>query len=645
VGPPPSEGGAAGAEGGPVPAPGEPPAEAEPEADFDAEPEVAPRAERLPTEALAAAVAAAATGVTGHIATVERKRTRERPPLLYDLTSLQRRANQRYGFSADRTLSLAQALYEKHKLITYPRTDSRHLTPDEVPTLPGVLGALAAVPAYAPFAVPLRDGPPLRPGRRVVDAAEVGDHHAILPTDRSPLGASLSAEEKRIYDLVARRLLAVLLPDAQFDLAAVVVEVPPGAPLPAPVAAPLRFRARGRVCVDPGWQAADPPRSPQADRALSPVEEGMPATAAEAAVTAGQTRPPRPHSDASILKAMETAGRFLDDAELKRALRGAGLGTPATRASILETLVDRTFIERRGKELRATPLGASLIDAVPVEELKSAALTGRWEERLSRMSEGGDDRADFMEAVRGRVAELVAAILAAAPPPPEVARRDGPSLGPCPACGAPVRDAGKVYRCDTGRSCPFVVFKEMCGKKLGVRLVRALLKDGETPVIEGFESKAGKVFSAAIVLTPEKKAGFRFPERGAAPGGSPAGAAPGSAAPEGAAARGRGGRGAAAPAGGAAPARGAVSGASSGGAGPEGAGPEGAAPPARARGGGADAARAAGVRPGPAAASVARPGDACPDCGVGTIIAGRAGLGCGRWREGCGFRAPFPPGG
>ncbi|MEO0603435.1 MAG: DNA topoisomerase, partial [Myxococcota bacterium] len=266
-----------------------------------------PIAERIATEALAEAIASAVDGQSGTVETADRRRTTEAPPLLYDLTSLQRRANQRYGFSASQTLALAQALYEQHKLITYPRTDARYLTPEEVPLLPQVLAGLQPLAPYQAFVTARLAAGPLNPGKRVVNAAEVGDHHAIIPTGRTPSSSGLSTDEKRIFDLVARRLLAALSEDALFDVTKLVVAVPPGpsATLDASVPTPLRFRARGRVCRREGWRAIDPPgASREVD--LPPVETGDRADASEPEAKKGQTRPPRPHNDATILRAMET---------------------------------------------------------------------------------------------------------------------------------------------------------------------------------------------------------------------------------------------------------------------------------------------------------------------------------------------------
>jgi len=471
---------------------------------------------RLASEATAKAIAAALDGKTGAVTTSERRPKREKPPLLHDLTSLQRLANQRFGFSAKRTLELAQSLYERHKLITYPRTDARKITPEEVSLLPGILATLEKVPPYRAHTQALRETGPPTPGKRVVDATEVGDHHAILPTDRNPMSAGLGADEKRIYDLVARRLLAALSPDACFETTTIVVEVPvaEGVELPEPITAPLRLRARGRVCTDPGWQAIEPPRKKN-DRDLPPIPAGTDATVGAPKVDAKETRPPPRHNDASILQAMETAGRMLDDSELKRAMRGAGLGTPATRAAILQTLLNRGYVSRAGRDLRSTDRGRALIACVPVDELKSPQLTGQWEARLSQMADGAGARADFMQAVRDHTARIVAAIAAAEPPAAAAvgAPEPEPQLGDCPVCGRAVRERKSVYACDTGRDCSFVIFKKVAKRAISKRTAKQLLAGKRTPLLKRFKSQKGKAFSAALRLDEEGKVKFVFPPR------------------------------------------------------------------------------------------------------------------------------------
>lgn len=537
----------------------------------------APHAERLTEEAHAQAVADAARDRDGVIASDERKTRSEKPPLLYDLTALQRRANQRYGMSAQRTLEVAQALYERHKLLTYPRTDARFLTHDQVGTLPDVLSAVATLGPYADTVEALT-AEALRITSRLVDDDEVGDHHAILPTDTRPIPGRLNADEKRIYDLVARRLLAALSPDAQIDLAQIVVEVDPGdAPVPEGVPTPLTFRAKGRVLRVPGWQAIDPPSSKK-DLLLPQVTEGSVVHVDDATVREGQTRPPRPHDDASLLKAMETAGRSLDDAALKRALRNAGLGTPATRAAILQTLLDRAYVVREGKALRATEQGNALVASVPTEGLKSAALTGRWEMRLAKMAEGKEARDAFMADVRAYVDEIVGA-MRGAQLPEAASRRTRPEaapLGDCPACGQPVRPRGPVFTCDTGRDCPFVVFATMSGRTISTRMVKTLLKEGRTPIVKGFKSRrTGKAFEAGLLVREDGSVGLWFEDDKPRTPSPPAASGPASRAD-----------------------------------------------------------RASGAAP-----AVGAP---CPTCGQGHVIRGRRALGCSRWREGCGWRYPLP---
>jgi DNA topoisomerase-3 len=478
----------------------------------------APHAERLRSAEAAESIAQAVRDQVGTLALSERKQTSEKPPLLYDLTSLQRRANQRYGFTAARTLELAQALYERHKLITYPRTDARYLTTDQVEDLPRVVRGVSRIGVYAPFCEQILAGE-IKPGKRVVNDTEVGDHHAIIPTGRTPDSSRLEPDEKRIYDLVARRFLAALSEAARFEITQIIVEVPenPDHPLHPdvehPEGEPLRFRARGRICTHQGWRAVDPP-SKKKSVDLPLLEPGQEAKIEEANSEAGQTRPPRPYTDASLLKSMETAGRNLAEKELMRALRGAGLGTPATRAAILQTLIHRGYVIRKAKNFHATDRGKSLVTAVPNEELKSAQLTGEWEARLSKMAEGSEDRAAFMADIRDHVAQMVEQISSAEPPPPErAAQPDGPSLGVCPVCGEPVRETAKVFRCDTGRACSFVIFKTVARRAVSKRMVGQLLNQGKTPVLKGFKSKKGKDFSAALSLDDEGKVRFEFEPR------------------------------------------------------------------------------------------------------------------------------------
>lgn len=458
-------------------------------------------------------VASASDGAEGRVVHAKRKTRVEKPPLLYDLTSLQRRANQRYGLPAARTLEVAQALYETHKLLTYPRTDARYLTSDQVSGLPDVVAGVGHLEVYANITSSLL-ATPLRVGSRIVNDAEVGDHHAIIPTGRAVQAGRLSPDERRIYDLVTRRFLAALSPDAEIDLAELHVEASPVSSLPDRLNPPLLYVARGRVVRVEGWRSVDPPRA-RKDVTLPHVEVGEPVRLREPVVKEAQTRPPRAYDDASLLKAMETAGRQLDDAALKRAMRKSGLGTPATRAAILQTLLKRKYIARDKRSLLSTATGRALVEALPVDELKSAELTGRWEHRLADLAEGRGSRQAFMKDVVANLHGLVEAV-ASAPMPASVLVRTRPlgkTLGECPACGTPVRSRGPVFACETGRSCPFVVFGTMSGRTISARMVSTLLRDGRTDIVKGFKSKKGKPFEAGLEVRSDHTVGFYFPPR------------------------------------------------------------------------------------------------------------------------------------
>ncbi len=470
-------------------------------------------AERMDNEDDAKSICTAAAGQTGVIKQAKGKKKTEQPPLLYDLNSLQQRANQKYGFSAQKTLDLAQALYEKHKLLTYPRTDARYLTPDQEATIPGVMKGLKSVPPYLPFIEELLSSK-LKKGKRIYNAAEVGDHHAIIPTGKDPMSCRMSPDEKWIFDLVSRRFLAAYMPNAIFSLSKVVVELPPkeGIELPEDVSSPLRFRAKGKIRLEAGWQAVDPP-SKHKDKQLPPVKAGAPATAKDPKTIEGKTRPPPAYTEASLLGAMERAGKELKDDELKRAMRSAGLGTAATRSGIIETLIRRGFIKREKKKILSTPRGQNLIHAVPVDELKSAEMTGKWEARMTGISEGKDDRKEFMADVKQNLRKLIKTISSSAPPAPEriAAESDEPDLGECPKCGAAVRKRGPVFTCDTGRSCEFYIYKEIAGRKVSPRMVKSLLKDKKTQHLKGFKSKkTGNNFEAALYMTEDGKVKFDF---------------------------------------------------------------------------------------------------------------------------------------
>ncbi|MBS1148681.1 MAG: topoisomerase, partial [Myxococcaceae bacterium] len=315
------------------------------------------------------------------IASVTSQTKKLPPPLLYDLTELQRHCNRLYGFSAQRTLEVAQALYGKHKLLSYPRTDSRHLSSEVAGTLGAVVEAIRP-----PFEAHLAEGTGTRPlSRRFVDDAKVSDHHAIIPTAVSAAGRSLSDAEQKVYGLVCRRLLQAWHPDFVWAATVVVTQVHQGAQVDG-------YRSHGTAIEALGWKVLDvgearPPG--ESDDALLPsgLERDQPQRVLEAKAVPKRTRPPPRLNDATLLTAMETAGKTLDEKELSEAMKDSGLGTPATRASIIETLLARGYVVRDGKALQATERGVGLI-AVVDPEVKSAAMTGEWEARLQRIARG-----------------------------------------------------------------------------------------------------------------------------------------------------------------------------------------------------------------------------------------------------------------
>src|SRR3954447_11757842 len=460
-------------------------------------------------------------GKTGTVEDVERKEQSERAPLLYDLTSLQRDANRRFGFSARRTLSAAQSLYESKKAITYPRTNSRWLSGDLVPQLKPTAATLVDIPEYASaarFVLGLQQ----LPLARVVNDSKVSDHHAIIPTDVDHDIGRFSPDERRIFDLVARRFLAVFHPPARYARTTVVTLVEEE-----------RFRSRGKITLEAGWRGVYGLVS-EADQAaqkkeeegenesaeLPPLEQGQAITCAKAEVEAKETKPPPRYTEATLLSAMETAGKLIDDEELREAMKESGLGTPATRAETIETLIRREYIERGGKDLMPTPKGLQVITMLEEHPLTSPELTGNWEKRLTDIEHGEDDRAKFI----GDIAEFTrATVEKIAELDKEKLRPERVELGLCPRCGAEtgeiIRENSKAYGCTSWKSreepgCGFVIWKRVAGRTLTPELARQLLEEGKTKeVISGFRSRAGKPFRARLVLNNEGKVEFDFPAR------------------------------------------------------------------------------------------------------------------------------------
>src|SRR6187397_1525217 len=466
-------------------------------------------------------IVAKVSGQDGTVEKVERKEQSERAPLLYDLTSLQRDANRRYGFSARRTLQAAQSLYEGKKAITYPRTSSRYLSGDMVPQLKPTAATLAPVEDYRKAAeyVLALDQLPLQ---RVINDAKVDDHHAIIPTDIDHDVSAFTPDERRVFDLIARRFLAVFHPPARYARTTVVTLVEEE-----------RFRSRGKVTLEAGWRGvygllsdADAQQQRQDEEGenesaeLPPLEQGQTVKCASAEVEAKETKPPPRYTEATLLSAMETAGKLIDDEELREAMKESGLGTPATRAETIETLIRREYIERVGKDLQPTPKGLQVITMLEEHKITSPELTGDWEHRLSEIERGKGEKDDFIKGIADFTKETVEQIAAL---DKEKLRPERVELGLCPRCGAEtgeiIRENSKAFGCTSWKSreetgCGFVIWKRVAGRTLTPEVARQLMEEGKTKeVLSGFRSKAGKPFRARLVLNGEGKVEFEFPAR------------------------------------------------------------------------------------------------------------------------------------
>jgi len=471
-----------------------------PEDDADA------RAERLWDEAKARALAEKCAGKPGTVSE-ESKPSTQSPPLLYDLTSLQREANGRFGFSARTTLSLAQALYERHKALTYPRTDSRALPEDYLPTVKSTLEALKETNAYAVFAGQVLKAKWLKPNKRIFDNSKISDHFAIIPTLQKP--KNLSEAEAKLYDLVVKRFLAAFYPAAEYLLTTRVTRVA-GEP----------FKTEGKVLVSAGWLAVYGKEVQSEEPVLVKVAPGETVATEEVRVVANQTKPPARYTEATLLSAMEGAGKTIEDDELREAMRDKGLGTPATRAQIIEGLIQEKYVLREGRELTPTAKAFSLmtlLHGLGVPELFSPELTAEWEFRLAQMEHGKLKREQFMREIVRMTRHIVSQ---AKHHESDTIPGDFATLkARCPKCGGEVHENYKKFQC---QSCEFGFWKIMAGRQLEVPEAETLLTERAVGPLEGFRSKLGRPFAARLKLTAEGEVQFDF---GDGDGGS-AGEAP-----------------------------------------------------------------------------------------------------------------------
>ena len=458
------------------------------------------KAERIWDRAAAEAIVAKCHGKPGVI-TEEKKPTSQVAPQLYDLTTLQREANSRFGLSAKRTLQIAQALYEKHKVLTYPRTDSRYLPDDNLPNVKKILAGIEPqdLAQHARYAL---DKGLIGLNRRVFNSAKVTDHFAIIPTGVSP--KALDDFELKVYDMVARRFVAAFYPAAKFEVTTRITRVEKEA-----------FKTDGKILTDPGWLAVyGKEAAGDEDQTVVAIKAGESAKTEALEVKENETRPPARFTEATLLSAMESAGKLVDDEELREAMSQRGLGTPATRAQTIEGLILDGYLLRQGREIIVTSKGLALITllrGLGIQSLTSPEMTGEWEFKLKQMEGGGLDRGRFMEEIRAFTTDIV-----------EKAKNfEGDTIEgnfedidvTCPKCGnRGFKESFKAYECKT-EGCGAIVWKNMSGRNLEREEVEKLLTEGRVGPLEGFRSKMGRPFSAMVQFDKtEGKQSFDFGE-------------------------------------------------------------------------------------------------------------------------------------
>ncbi len=459
------------------------------------------RADRVWNEADAQAIAQACRNQPASV-TEEAKPSTQSSPGLYDLTTLQREANSRFGFSAKTTLSIAQALYEKHKVLTYPRTDSRHLPEDYVAVAKNTLQMIAGedlpgpLRALSPHAHKAIAEGYVKPNKRIFDNAKVSDHFAIIPTLQAP--RSLTEVEAKLYDMVVKRFLAVFYPPAEFMVTTRISSV-------ESAGATHSFQTNGKVMVKPGWLAVYGREAQEDDANLVPVAKGEQVHTERVDVNALKTKPPARYTEATLLSAMEGAGKLIDDDELREAMQEKGLGTPATRAAIIEGLIAEKYMLREGRELMPTAKAfqlMTLLRGLQVEELTKPELTGNWEYQLSQMEKGRLSREKFMDEIAAMTQRIVAK---AKEYDRDTIPGDYATLStPCPNCSGVVKENYRRFTCvgrPGGEGCGFSISKIPGGRSFELHEVERFLADKKIGPLEGFRSKAGWPFTAELKLS------------------------------------------------------------------------------------------------------------------------------------------------
>ena len=471
------------------------------------------RAERLWSKAAAESIVTACRGKTGAV-TEESRPSTSMAPALFDLTSLQREANARFGFSAKNTLGLAQALYERHKVLTYPRTDSRHLPEDYLPTVTETLETLSESNNYYPFAAQILNSKWVKPNKRIFDNTKISDHFAIIPTTQAP--KNLSEPEQKLYDLVTRRFMAVFFPAAEYLITTRFTEV-----------SGHQFKTEGKILTSPGWltvygkEAIEPAKDAkdgETTGTLVPVAKDERVKSDKVESHSLVTKPPARYSEATLLSAMEGAGKLVDDEDLRDAMAGKGLGTPATRAAIIEGLLNEKYLVREARELIPTAKAfqlMTLLRGLGVSELTAPELTGGWEFKLAQMERGKISREEFMR----EIAQMTQTIVKRAKEyDNDTIPGDYATLKtPCPNCGSVVKENYRRFACT---KCEFSMSKTPGGRQFEVAEVEELLTERTIGPLQGFRSKMGRPFAAILKISHDEeiknyKLEFDFGQSGA----------------------------------------------------------------------------------------------------------------------------------
>ncbi len=424
------------------------------------------------------------------VQSIERKEVQQEPPLLFDLTALQKEANTRYSYSADFTLSIAQKLYEA-KLITYPRTGSQYIPEDIYQTIPALIKLLVQHASFGEYATKLNVL-----YRRCVNDSKVTDHHALIITENSPAG--LSADEQKIYDLIAGRMLEAFSEKCIKDVTTVILN-----------GHDVLFEAKGSVTKQIGWRAVNGSSSKgtetEEEMPLPPLKEGMHLPVLDVKAQEKETKPKPLYTEAALLAAMETAGKELEDEELRAAMKHCGLGTPATRAAIIETLFKRGYIVRQKKSLVPTDNGLAVYEVVQNLGIANVEMTGKWENALAKIESGVVSVERFETEIIAYTRQITTELLSC-----QIAQQTGPASLRCPKCGQQsIRIFPKAAGCNR-EGCDFVVFRSVLNKTLTETQVTDLITKGKTGPIKGLVGKSGKAFTAALKLDQAFKSVFDF---------------------------------------------------------------------------------------------------------------------------------------